>query len=1120
MFFFSDDESETATEGEEEIRARELRKQEVRVEPPVVQTDTGTDTEVKSSFQINPVLSAIQSNYNYLNPHPKNLNNSSDNISINSTEYNSAESGDLDLNMNKISEVDKKNVIVGNLIISSSLPLKTKESSDESTHQEKNIENTSIKSPKNFDIQKNNNISSEFVSKFPPPETQALLIIRRTPSKISLPKEVGKPKTVVNTNILDTAKYFGAKNKPPLKRSGTISTEKNKPVLVKQTSLPETADEIKEVKSFNFEPEDSDLKEIDNYIENLIANEDELYKPIDPNKYKLRDSPSLSEEEKCSSSIEDLLKALENDTEKKNYGTLETKDEDNIDDLLTWMDSLDHQGENKKYISKSFSDAKYKNLEKNLKMPTKSDAIISKIPKQNISLFESHLLGKESLLETENDNNNTENKIGSFALTRSKTEVACNRNDRPRSSVDLEAVSKVDIKKMLQKFEEKGIDQKVKERSKSPVKILRNRRSFAAFRSFSAEKEPLPKIKPLIPKTNPVKHTIKMFEFENTDNQNAEKGKPPKFRSISSSPEKRILRAQSLKCPHKLSKCDKSDNISSNKAFNDLEKFVAETLLNIGNKYDIDCRNNKQTDSDNWCANVTVKCVQNNSFPADTIQILENEKKNALDINNADNPMQYEQLSNNMKANLGNTDIKCSQFANTMNLPKTDNKHNEEYTNEDFEKKSNNIEIKQPDTSPEKVIPYSETHVSQIDNTYTNITNDPNIKSNGNDTKLDNDRISFLKTLLSETEQNTEDINAGKQNNINADIGILTSNEQHSPIINEAINSNITISNDNKNLKDNQDAAIVSSQNDCDLYDLQIQMGHNEVSPVIVETINNFVKVSSTHLSQEEIDSSDEDEEDSVRSVDRIHSPHDFSKAIDSTDTSIVEENYSKGGSNKDQIFNPMICIVAESKFPESFEEHLHDSGNMEDTLETELETSHDSDSNAIRNYNENYARLDLLQTGFDTEQGKQTAEKTSENQIDCSTENSVVEALSTKIYKGETPSPPLRLKKNKKNEGQQPLRPTRQKSLEKNIFQESEMPPIPPQRRMTPKNSPLPTKKTDKLDQHTSDFKREITKLSFIPKPQTVKSRSISPDSSTSNPSRRRDRSKSRESDVECCIQ
>ncbi|XP_031346644.1 F-actin-monooxygenase Mical-like isoform X2 [Photinus pyralis] len=43
-----DEEDEPATEGEEEIRARELRKQEVRVEPPVIQTDTGSDTEIVS----------------------------------------------------------------------------------------------------------------------------------------------------------------------------------------------------------------------------------------------------------------------------------------------------------------------------------------------------------------------------------------------------------------------------------------------------------------------------------------------------------------------------------------------------------------------------------------------------------------------------------------------------------------------------------------------------------------------------------------------------------------------------------------------------------------------------------------------------------------------------------------------------------------------------------------------------------------------------------------------------------------------------------------------------------------------------------------------------------------
>ncbi|XP_076263943.1 molecule interacting with CasL isoform X4 [Rhynchophorus ferrugineus] len=55
-----DSDSETATEGEEEIRARELRKQEVRVEPPVVQTDTGTDTEMVSDESSSETSSEIQ----------------------------------------------------------------------------------------------------------------------------------------------------------------------------------------------------------------------------------------------------------------------------------------------------------------------------------------------------------------------------------------------------------------------------------------------------------------------------------------------------------------------------------------------------------------------------------------------------------------------------------------------------------------------------------------------------------------------------------------------------------------------------------------------------------------------------------------------------------------------------------------------------------------------------------------------------------------------------------------------------------------------------------------------------------------------------------------------------
>nr|CAH7736801.1 unnamed protein product [Callosobruchus chinensis] len=55
-----DDESDTATEGEDEIRARELRRQEVQVEPPVVHTDTGTDTEIVSDESSSESSSEVQ----------------------------------------------------------------------------------------------------------------------------------------------------------------------------------------------------------------------------------------------------------------------------------------------------------------------------------------------------------------------------------------------------------------------------------------------------------------------------------------------------------------------------------------------------------------------------------------------------------------------------------------------------------------------------------------------------------------------------------------------------------------------------------------------------------------------------------------------------------------------------------------------------------------------------------------------------------------------------------------------------------------------------------------------------------------------------------------------------
>ncbi|XP_072385075.1 uncharacterized protein Mical isoform X5 [Diabrotica undecimpunctata] len=54
------EESDTATEGEEDIRARELRKREVCVEPPIVHTDTGTDTEIVTDESSSESSSEIQ----------------------------------------------------------------------------------------------------------------------------------------------------------------------------------------------------------------------------------------------------------------------------------------------------------------------------------------------------------------------------------------------------------------------------------------------------------------------------------------------------------------------------------------------------------------------------------------------------------------------------------------------------------------------------------------------------------------------------------------------------------------------------------------------------------------------------------------------------------------------------------------------------------------------------------------------------------------------------------------------------------------------------------------------------------------------------------------------------
>lgn len=82
-----DDESDTATEGEEEIRAREIRKQEVCLPIPNISTattDTGSDTEViiciPKSVESNTFLSSLNnqnnsvSNYDGSNSNPNDIN--------------------------------------------------------------------------------------------------------------------------------------------------------------------------------------------------------------------------------------------------------------------------------------------------------------------------------------------------------------------------------------------------------------------------------------------------------------------------------------------------------------------------------------------------------------------------------------------------------------------------------------------------------------------------------------------------------------------------------------------------------------------------------------------------------------------------------------------------------------------------------------------------------------------------------------------------------------------------------------------------------------------------------------------------------------------------------------
>nr|XP_022904778.1 F-actin-monooxygenase Mical [Onthophagus taurus] len=460
-----EDDSDTATEGEEEIRARELRKQEVRVEPPV--PDTGTDTEVnplsilpKTNDPNTPDLLKLENN-------TPSVNKSSDNLSTNSNEFNSAES-----------ELDDVKVEFQNL------PLR--KSATTSSVNNNNLKSKIMVKP-NFVIPpRKSSFGKEFIPTQDEKPPEPLLIIKRTPSKVNLPKEVGKPKVVVKADFSNAKKYFGDTTKKPFKPAQI----KIKAPLVKQQSLPEKSTVKAEVapkkETFNFEPEDCDMKDVDDYIENLLKHEDELLKPVDIKVVKQESSES---DEKISNSIEDLLKALETETciKEEEEEFIDVKPEEKIEDLLAWMEELDHQAEETE-VTKSLTGEKYKNLEDILKKS--SDNIISKLSKNNISEFENHLLGK--LPKTNSTNLAEENqqpKYVPFILQRSKTDVNCNK----RSSVDLDAVKKVNIKKVLEKFENNDSPEPEVKPIRRNIVVPKNivkRNSFANFsfnRSFEKE---------------------------------------------------------------------------------------------------------------------------------------------------------------------------------------------------------------------------------------------------------------------------------------------------------------------------------------------------------------------------------------------------------------------------------------------------------------------------------------------------------------------------------------------------------------------------------------------------------------------------------------------------------
>ncbi|XP_030753710.1 F-actin-monooxygenase Mical-like isoform X2 [Sitophilus oryzae] len=614
-----DSDSDTATEGEEEIRARELRKQEVRVEPPVVQTDTGTDTEVKTNLDYLPpdILSDHPSSFASLHKSPSNY-------SISSEVFKSAES-DVDYNMNK-TYVDPS-VVVGKLTISKPPVDSSTKKSNPLARSATASSLTSSKPKRNFVLppkEQRKSIGEVFQEKVKLDEP--LLVIRRTPSKVTLPKEI-KPKVAVNAKGLDTSKYFGLPKIPQkskIKRGDTAVT-RSRPPLIKQASLPETANEKNEA-TFNFDLKESDLDHVDDYIEDLLSKKDELEKPVDYSKYATQNHEDISpenEKEELSSSIEDLFKALEEVTDVP-HREMQKESDEKIDDLLKFMEELDHQTPERK-VYRSVSDVKYRNLERLLKSPQRSESVVSKLPRNNLSFFETILKGKETPRDSSSDENLAEPRTR--GLCRSKTEIHFNRgNKKQRTSVDVDAVGKVDIKSVLKKFE--SFEQEDELKAPKPEKKIIKRMSLGNFRDLGTEGAKISKL-PAILKPKPIGNTIQKFESE-----------PKKFKKVEYKKRepRRVLTT-------------KYDEKSYEDTIKDLEKFVDEAIGDIGASKKLpEVKSNELGKSkSDWCVNITVSSKVNPEF----LKLQEKRAENPLTgVNNEQQTNLYDNVGSNVNSDI------------------------------------------------------------------------------------------------------------------------------------------------------------------------------------------------------------------------------------------------------------------------------------------------------------------------------------------------------------------------------------------------------------------------------------------------------------------------------------